>query len=154
MNNEELKSNLLSSKHWLRLVFMLLFAVLLYLASIVVSVVVLLQFLFSLVTGQDNINIRQFGSSLSTYIFQTLKFLTYSSEEKPFPFADWPDANEDSAPEVDVAAATPAAPPAPTAPTTSADVVSGESPDAEPPVKKPRTRKAVPKAADDSSEGA
>lgn len=149
MNNEELKSNLLSSKHWLRLVFMLLFAVFLYLASIVVSVVVVLQFLFSLVTGQDNTNIRQFGSSLATYIFQTLKFLTYSSEEKPFPFADWPDTSSDQAPETDVAAA----PTAPTAPIASAEVVSSESPGAEPVVKKPRVRKAAPKAADDSPEG-
>lgn len=150
MNNEELKSNLLSSKHWLRLVFMLLFAVFLYLASIVVSVVVVLQFLFSLVTGQDNTNIRQFGSSLATYIFQTLKFLTYSSEEKPFPFADWPDADNDNAPEVDV---TVSPTPTPAAPTVSDDVVSDESPAVEPVVKKPRVRKAAPKAADDSPEG-
>ena len=27
-----------------------------------------------------------------TKIFHTLKFLTYASEEKPFPFADWPQA--------------------------------------------------------------
>lgn len=94
MNNEELKSNLLSSKHWLRLVFMLLFAALLQVASIIMWVLVLLQFIFSLITGQDNINLRRFGHSLSTYIYQTLKFLTYSSEEKPFPFADWPTIDE------------------------------------------------------------
>jgi hypothetical protein len=35
MNNERLKSNLTSSKHWLRLVFMLLFAAVLQLASLV-----------------------------------------------------------------------------------------------------------------------
>lgn len=90
MNNEELKSNLLSSKHWLRLVYMLLFAVILYAAIMVVWVLVLVQFLFSLITGQDNFKIRQFAYSLSTYIYQTLKFLTYSSDEKPFPFTDWP----------------------------------------------------------------
>lgn len=90
MNNEELKSNLLSSKHWLRLLYMLLFAVILYVAIMVVWVLVVVQFLFSLITGQDNFKIRQFAYSLSTYIYQTLKFLTYSSDEKPFPFADWP----------------------------------------------------------------
>ena len=95
MNNEELKSNLLSSKHWLRLVFMLLFAALLQVASIIMWVLVVLQFVFSLITGQDNINLRRFGHSLSTYIYQTLKFLTYSSEEKPFPFADWPTIDEE-----------------------------------------------------------
>jgi hypothetical protein len=95
MNNDELKSNLLSAKHWLRLVFMLLFAALLQVASIIMWVLVLLQFIFSLITGQDNVNLRKFGYSLSTYIYQTLKFLTYSSEEKPFPFADWPEGEEE-----------------------------------------------------------
>lgn len=94
MNNEELKSNLLSSRHWLRLVFMLLFAAILQVAGIIMWALVLLQFLFSLITGQDNVNLRQFGHSLSTYIFQTLKFLTYASEEKPFPFSDWPKPDE------------------------------------------------------------
>lgn len=90
MDNEQLKSNLLSSKHWLRLVFMLLFAALLQVASLVVSIVVILQFLFSLITGQDNKNLRDFGAAVTEYIHQSLKFLTYNSEEKPFPFSDWP----------------------------------------------------------------
>lgn len=90
MNNEHIKSNLTSSKHWLRLVFMLLFAAILHVASFVMWVLVIAQFIFSLLTGEDNANLRKFGHSLSIYIFATLKFLTYASEEKPFPFADWP----------------------------------------------------------------
>jgi hypothetical protein len=96
MNNEELKSNLLSSKHWLRLVFMVLFAVLLQVVGIIMWVLVILQFVFSLITGRDNSNLREFGQSLSTYIYQILKFLTYNSEEKPFPFSDWPDSDSDA----------------------------------------------------------
>lgn len=90
MDNEQLKSNLTSSKHWLRLVFMLLFAAVLQLASLVMWVLVAVQFVFSLITGEDNQHLRRFGHSLSTYIYDVLKFLCYSSEEKPFPFSDWP----------------------------------------------------------------
>jgi hypothetical protein len=90
MDNEQLKSNLTSSKHWMRLLFMLLFAAILYVASVVVWVLVAIQFLFSLITGEDNKSLRRFGHSLSTYIYDVLKFLCYSSEEKPFPFSDWP----------------------------------------------------------------
>src|SRR5690606_36175239 len=68
-------------------------------ARVVMWVVVIVQFLFALITGQDNVNLRQFGLALSTFIFQTLKFLTYNSEEKPFPFSDWPEPEE---PHVDV----------------------------------------------------
>jgi hypothetical protein len=94
MNNEKLTSNLKSSKHWLRLFFMLIFAALLQIASIVMWALVIAQFIFSLFTGEDNINLRKFGYSLSAYIFHTLKFLSYNSEEKPFPFSDWPVIND------------------------------------------------------------
>ena len=90
MKNEELKSNLLSADHWMRLVFMILFAVLLYVASIVMCILVLVQFVFALVTGKPNANLRQLGDSLSQYIYAALRFLTYNTDEKPFPFADWP----------------------------------------------------------------
>ena len=92
MDNEKLKSNITSSDHWIRLLFMILFAVVLYVAGIVVGVLVLVQFLFALITGSDNTNLRQLGDSLTQYIAQTLRFLTYNSNEKPFPFADWPEA--------------------------------------------------------------
>lgn len=90
--DEKMKSNLLSSTHWLRLVFMVLFAVILQVAAAVMWVVVILQFLFSLFTGQNNDNLREFGHSLSVFIYQTWQFLSYNSEEKPYPFQDWPDS--------------------------------------------------------------
>ena len=90
MNNEAIKSNITSSKHWLRLIFMIIFAAILQVASLVMWILVIVQFICSLLTGQDNPNLRKFGHSLSIYIFDTLKFLSYASEEKPFPFADWP----------------------------------------------------------------
>lgn len=96
MDNQQLKSNLLSSKHWLRLVFMLLFAVLLQVASVLMWVLVGLQFLFSLITGNDNPQLRKLGYSVSTFVYQALQFLTYNSDEKPFPFSDWPAAEEKS----------------------------------------------------------
>lgn len=91
LNSEQLKSNLTSSKHWLRLVFMVFFALILQLVSLIMWVLVIIQFLFSLITGDDNTHLRKFGHSLSTYIYQVLKFLCYSSDDKPFPFADWPE---------------------------------------------------------------
>lgn len=93
ISKDELKSNLLSPQHWLRLIFMLLFVVVLYIAGTVIGVLVALQFLFALITGKDNANLRTLGGSISTYIYQALQFLTYNSEEKPFPFSDWPGAN-------------------------------------------------------------
>jgi|SRR5690554_245664 len=90
MESETIKTNLTSSSHWIRLLFMILFALILYVAGFVVAVLVLVQFLFALITGSDNTNLRQMGDSLTQYVAQTLSFLTYNSDDKPFPFADWP----------------------------------------------------------------
>lgn len=85
------KERLLSADHWLRFVFMVLFAIILGVAAYVISVLVVIQFVWALVTGEGNEKLRNFGGSLGVYIHQTLRFLTYNTEDKPFPFADWPD---------------------------------------------------------------
>lgn len=120
--DEQLKSNLTSSAHWKRLVFMILFALFLYVASFVMAVVVVVQFIFSLVTGNDNHKLRRFGYSLSAFINQTLLFLTYNSEYKPFPFSDWPEAPIIPAVETETSAAEPF----------EEDVVAAEEPEVEP----------------------
>jgi len=90
----ELKVRLLSAEHWLRFVFMVLFAVVAGVASYVVAVLIIIQFLFALVTGKGEERLKAFGGSLSKYLFQILQYLTYNSEEKPYPFNDWPVAEE------------------------------------------------------------
>lgn len=92
--NEELKSNLLSKKHWSRLVFMLLVSVVLYMAFFITWFVIVAQFTFALVTGNDNGNLRRLGASLALFIRQCVSFLTYSDDMKPFPFSDWPQPEE------------------------------------------------------------
>ena len=86
------QGRLLSVDHWLRFVFMVLFAIILGVVGYVMTALVVLQFIWGLITGEGNDKLRDFGSSLSQYIYQTLRFLTYNTEDKPFPFADWPDS--------------------------------------------------------------
>lgn len=74
--------------------FMVLFSLVLQVAGSVMMLLVLVQFLFSLFTGKANSALLELGSSLSKFIYQALEFLTYNTEEKPFPFADWPQADK------------------------------------------------------------
>lgn len=90
MNNQEIKRNLTSTDHWLRLVFMVLFVILLEVAGVVMLAAIVLQFLFAIITGGPNDNLRQLGDQIASYIYQTLQFLIYNAEEKPFPFSEWP----------------------------------------------------------------
>jgi len=95
MSNEELKQNLTSTNQWLRLIYMVLFAVLLEIAGFVMLAVVIAQFLFAIFTGSANDNLRRLGDQIASYIYQTLQFLIYNSEEKPFPFSEWPESEEE-----------------------------------------------------------
>ena len=109
--DDQLKSNLTSSEHWTRFIYMLLFAVFLYIASILAAVLVAAQFVFALITGSPNIRLREFGGETATYINQVWLFLTYNSEEKAYPFSDWPtqslELNTAQAAQVDTTASTP-----------------------------------------------
>lgn len=90
VNHEEFRSNVTNSRSWMRLVYMLIFAVLLHLAGLVMWVLCALQFLFALLTGRDNANLRSLGGSISVFVHEALDFVSYNSEKKPFPFAAWP----------------------------------------------------------------
>ena len=79
---------------WLRLLYMLLFAFLYSVAEFVIFAVVVYQFLHVLLTGGDkDERIANLGSQLSVYVYQILQFQTFNTEDKPFPMADWPEAD-------------------------------------------------------------
>jgi len=79
-----------------RLLYMLLFAVILYIAGTVVFALVALQFIFSLMNNDSNDEMRQLGKSIGVFFKQALDFLTYNSKVKPFPFSPWPGGDEES----------------------------------------------------------
>lgn len=69
---------------WLRGAFMILFGIL---YSLVMAV---LQFIFVLIGSAPNARLLSFGHSLGSYAQQIVNFQTFNTEEKPFPFSDWP----------------------------------------------------------------
>ncbi len=87
---EETKRNVTRRENWIRLLFVVLFAIIYSVVEIVVIVVVLVQFGFVLIGGERNEKLLSLGESLSRYIYQILRFVTFNEDEKPFPFSDWP----------------------------------------------------------------
>jgi len=79
---------------WIRFAYMLLFAVLLMAARLVITLVVIVQFLLVLFIGSDNENLRNLGQGLAKWVYETVMFLTFNSEDKPFPFSEWPSIDE------------------------------------------------------------
>jgi len=88
--NEELKENVQDSSVWKRFLFMLLFGFLYSVAEVVLIAVIIFQFLSVLLTGNKNDRLLDLGGEISAYIFQALRYLTYNSEQRPYPFSDWP----------------------------------------------------------------
>ncbi|MDR2213116.1 MAG: DUF4389 domain-containing protein [Pseudomonadales bacterium] len=91
IDQEEVKRNLLSPETWLRVLLMAGFAVAAWLTTFVLMVVIPVQVVLVLITGAPNANLRHFGLTATAYLSQTLQFLLYSTEHKPFPFAPFPD---------------------------------------------------------------
>lgn len=88
--SDDIVENLRQPSHWFRIAFMVAMAIVLYVVSLVLTVLTVAQALFSVFTGSDNENLRSLGKDLSTYVHQILEFLTYNSEVKPFPFSPYP----------------------------------------------------------------
>ncbi len=87
----ELEDNIKSRSTWLRLLFMIIIAIIYGLSRLVLGAVVLLQFLWVLFTGATNARLTGFGQSLATYTYQIVRYLTFNTESRPFPFdEDWP----------------------------------------------------------------
>ena len=87
---EALTQNLKSRNNWLRLLFMIMFAVIFYIAELLLFAIALLQFLFKIATSSPNKRLTEFGEQLGRYLYQIVRFLTFNSEDRPFPFAEWP----------------------------------------------------------------
>jgi hypothetical protein len=69
---------------------MLLFLLVWQVAQLVLGAVVLLQLIYRLVYAAPNAGLMTFGDSLSQYLAQIGRFGCFHSEQKPWPFSDWP----------------------------------------------------------------
>ncbi len=88
----DLKTNVRRRATWLRGLFMLLFIAIYYMAIFPLAAIVVFQFLHLLVTGRPMPRLVSFGESLGRFIYQILRYLTFDTDDRPYPFADWPGA--------------------------------------------------------------
>jgi hypothetical protein len=92
MTNTDRQQTVTEANIWLRGLYMVLFLLIYNVAEMVMLASVLFQFITKLLTGKTNRRILEFGQSLSLFIYQVWRFLTFNSESLPFPFAPWPES--------------------------------------------------------------
>ena len=91
---EEIKRNILSPAAWMRILYMVFYAVACWVLLFVLPVIIVCQVIISLITGVDNRNLRDFGKALSDYFHQAMNYLVYATDDKPWPFTDGADLGE------------------------------------------------------------
>ena len=86
---DETKANLTHQSTWIRLIHMIVLVVAFNIAELVIGALVIFQFLSKLLTGNANENLKAFGAQIGLYLYCIVRFLTFETEDKPFPFAPW-----------------------------------------------------------------
>lgn len=86
-----IQQNLKSRATWIRCLFICIYAALVWLASLVGAFVVVLGFFWVLFTGEVNTQLSQAGQGIASYIYQAVRYMTFNTDTKPFPFGEsWP----------------------------------------------------------------
>lgn len=87
---DDIKQHLFSRALWLRIVYMVIFYVVSKVLWILIMLIAVIQALSNLITGKVIEPVWEFSYGLNAYMLQIFDFLSFRSEDKPFPFADWP----------------------------------------------------------------
>ncbi len=88
----DIKENAKNIDVWTRGLFIVIYAVIFYFLFALIWLVVIFQFLMKLITSELNEQLFNFCDSLTEYVSQILLYITFKSEERPFPFSPWPKA--------------------------------------------------------------
>lgn len=92
--NEEIKQRIQKRENWQRGLFMLFFMFIYGFSNSLVIGILFFQFATLILTGKTNEFLLGFSQSLSIYIHQIINFLTFNSEQRPFPFSTWPNVSD------------------------------------------------------------
>ena len=89
------KEEILKTSKWIRFVFMVLYAFIINFVLTISIGLAFVQFLFVLFTSKVNSSISNINSHILEFFNDSLMFLLFQTEEKPFPFKN--SASDESA---------------------------------------------------------
>ena len=75
---------------WLRALLMILMAVATQLTGTLLFFIALIQFVLALTGAVPNARLMALGRGLGRYLSQIANFVSFATEEPPFPFSEWP----------------------------------------------------------------
>ena len=72
-----------------RVLYTVVFAVAFWILAWVLLVTAALQLALRLVNGKAHADLARFGAGLARYARQVIEYLTFASDDAPFPFREW-----------------------------------------------------------------
>lgn len=83
-------NNLKSDAFWVRTLFMIAFWFVFRISAFILLLCTVVQWFSQLLSGEKLEGLQDFSVSLGTYLHQISDYLTQVSEDKPYPFSEWP----------------------------------------------------------------
>lgn len=77
--------------HLFRILYMILFWIFMRVSFVVTALIALIQWVALWFKEEPIESLAEFSSSLTQFQTQILSYLTFQTEEKVFPFTDWPE---------------------------------------------------------------
>ena len=74
-----------------RVVYMIMYLIIGKVISIILFIIAVGQLLYSWLSGSPNEKILPFSASMSEYAKQIVLYVSFNTDEKPWPSADWPE---------------------------------------------------------------
>lgn len=84
------QANAGDGQFWLRVLYTVGFGFIAYFGLCLIFLVSLVQAVFLLISKKKNEDVEAFGANLSQYLAQVIAYVSWASEEKPFPAAPFP----------------------------------------------------------------
>ncbi len=93
--NEEIKQRLQKKEIWQRGFYLILFMCIYGFSNFLIVSIFFFQYVTLILTGQTNVLLLGFSKNLGAYIHQIIIFLSFSNDQRPFPFSAWPNGTSD-----------------------------------------------------------
>ena len=79
---------------WIRVVYMILFLMVFSISETIVILTTVVAFVFRLFGKPIPAGVMFIGRTFARFIQQVILFLTFNTEQRPFPFSPWPDDSQ------------------------------------------------------------
>lgn len=93
---EEIGQRLQKKEIWQHGFYMVLFMCIYGFSNFLIISIFFFQFVTLILTGQTNVLLLGFSKNLGVYIHQIIIFLSFNSDQCPFPFSAWPNGTGDT----------------------------------------------------------